>query len=235
VKSNKEFDIEAPADVNGVPGDGDFPGLNSNGEENDRLTMRDVILAKVGRRVRARNVQTGHFRNLYEPSVAGLTVHALRGWVSADVKVGSAPRFRFLNTHLEAFGSPKIRAAQAKELVAKHGPGSPRTRLPVVLIGDLNSDDDTVADGNRLAYKALERAGYVERSTGNPLSCCLKTSILTDNFGSVTDFNHQVDHVLTDRPGRVKLVSSSVTGRSPVNGFWDSDHAGVFSKLRIRR
>jgi hypothetical protein len=24
-----------------------------------------------------------------------------------------------------------------------------------------------------------------------------------------------------------------VTGRQPVNGFWDSDHAGVFSSLEI--
>jgi endonuclease/exonuclease/phosphatase family metal-dependent hydrolase len=234
VKSNQEFDFEAPADVNGVPGDGDFPGVNSNGEENDRLTMRDVILAKVGKRIRIRHVRTGHYRHLFAPSVAGLTVHVLRGWVSADVKVGSAPRIRLVNTHLEAFGSPKIRAAQAKELVAKHGPASPRGRLPVVLIGDLNSDDNTVSDGDRLAYKTLRKAGYVERSTGNPLSCCLDTSILTDNFGSVSDFDHQVDHVLTDRPGRVKLVKSAVTGRSPVNGYWDSDHAGVFSKLRIR-
>jgi len=32
----------------------------------------------------------------------------------------------------------------------------------------------------------------------------------------------------------VKLVNSSVTGRHPVNGFWDSDHAGLFSTLRLR-
>jgi hypothetical protein len=24
-----------------------------------------------------------------------------------------------------------------------------------------------------------------------------------------------------------------VTGRQPVNGFWDSDHAGLFSALRF--
>jgi len=28
-------------------------------------------------------------------------------------------------------------------------------------------------------------------------------------------------------------VSSSVTGLKPVNGFWDSDHAGLFSVLTL--
>ena len=39
---------------------------------------------------------------------------------------------------------------------------------------------------------------------------------------------------MTNKPKKVKLVSSTVTGRRPVNGFWDSDHAGLWSLLRIR-
>jgi len=39
--------------------------------------------------------------------------------------------------------------------------------------------------------------------------------------------------VMTRDPKDVKLKSSSVTGRQPVNGFWDSDHAGLFSALRF--
>jgi hypothetical protein len=37
--------------------------------------------------------------------------------------------------------------------------------------------------------------------------------------------------VLTNAPNEVRLVSSSVTGRQPVNGSWDSDHAGLVSTL----
>jgi len=33
----------------------------------------------------------------------------------------------------------------------------------------------------------------------------------------------------------VFLRHSEVTGLEPVNGFWNSDHAGVFSRLRLRR
>jgi Endonuclease/Exonuclease/phosphatase family len=225
-----EFDFEAPADYNGVPGDGDLPGLNDDGEINGRLTMRDVILAKTGGNVKTQNAAGGHFDTLYSPVISGIPVTVERGWTQVDARVRGSDWFRFVNTHLEAFGDPAIREAQAKELVA---PGGPATGdLPVILVGDLNSDDDTVQGGDRLAYQALLDAGFTERSTASPLSCCLDTDILTDNLGSVSDFDHQVDHVMTSEPG-VRLLSSSVTGREPVNGYWDSDHAGVFSELQI--
>jgi len=75
-----------------------------------------------------------------------------------------------------------------------------------------------------------------ERSTDEPLSCCLKSSLLAVGAGgSVADFDHQVDHVMTRDPKQVKLKASYVTGRQPLNGFWDSDHAGLFSALRFKR
>lgn len=228
VFTEPEFDFEAPADYDGNPATGTL-GADKNG----RLTMRDVILAREGHGVKVNRAFGGHFRTLYSPTVAGLvTVQVLRGWTAADVKVRGSGDFRFVNTHLEAFGDPTIREAQAKELIE---PGGPATGpLPVVLVGDLNSDDDTVTGGDRLAYNALTAGGFSERSTANPLSCCLNTSIITADRGSVSEFDHQVDHVLTNDP-RIALVSSSVTGRAPVNGYWDSDHAGLFSLLNIRR
>src|SRR5215203_2611677 len=44
----QEFDLEAPADENGVAGDGPAEQGIANAEINGRLTMRDVILAKRG-------------------------------------------------------------------------------------------------------------------------------------------------------------------------------------------
>jgi hypothetical protein len=38
---------------------------------------------------------------------------------------------------------------------------------------------------------------------------------------------------MTNAPKMVKLLSSVITGLTPVNGFWDSDHAGVLSVLRL--
>jgi endonuclease/exonuclease/phosphatase family metal-dependent hydrolase len=231
VVSQDEFDFEAPADEDGNPATGPF-GADVNG----RLTMRDVILARRGAGVQTANPNAGHFANLLPVSILTATVPVTRGWVSTDARVRGSHWFRFVNTHLEAFDPaalvPSFRAKQAAELVAPGGPAT--SSLPVVLVGDLNSDDDTVAPGDQQAYRTLLEAGMVERSAGSPLGCCLNSSLLAEGAGgSVADFDHQVDHVMTRDPSEIGLQSSAVTGLLPVNGFWDSDHAGLFSALRF--
>jgi endonuclease/exonuclease/phosphatase family metal-dependent hydrolase len=160
-------------------------------------------------------------------------VLVVRGWTATDARVRGSEPFRFVNTHLEAF-EPNYRAAQAGELVAPSGPAT--SDLPVVLVGDLNSDDDTVTGDDTLAYELLLAAGMVPISTAEPLSCCLNSSFLGDaDPEDITDFDHQVDHIMTRDPYNVFLRHSEVTGLEPVNGFWNSDHAGVFSALMLRR
>lgn len=228
----EEFEIEAPADANGIAGDGPGGEL-ANAEVMGQVTMRDVILVRHGAGIRTWNEQGGSFATLLQLTIAGRPLAVARGWTATDVKVRGSHAFRFVNTHLEAF-HPLIREAQAKELVAPGGPAT--SELPVVLVGDINSDDDTVAAADRLAYQALLAAGMVSRSTNEPLSCCLESSLLAVGAGGdVSDFDHQVDHVLTRDPAVIALQSSLVTGLLPVNGFWSSDHAGVFSTLRFER
>ncbi len=228
VISQDEFDLEAPADEDEDPETGPL-GADING----RLTMRDVILARRGAGVQTWNEQGGNFKTLLTVPIlnetASLTIK--RGWTATDAKVRGSHAFRFVNTHLEAF-NPLIREAQAKELVAPGGPAT--SELPVVLLGDLNSDDDTVEGADRLAYEALLKAGMVERSTADPDSCCLEKSLLGEFAGgNEDDFDHQVDHIMTRDPEAVTLQSSAVSGIQPVNSFWNSDHAGVFSALRF--
>jgi endonuclease/exonuclease/phosphatase family metal-dependent hydrolase len=228
-----EFDFEAPANENQISGDGPFPIVNA--ELNGRLTMRDVILERVGVDVgvEVSNPQIGHFQNLLVLSVLGSPVTVTRGWTAVDAQVRGSHSFRFVNTHLEAFDPrtehPSIRAKQAGELIAPGGPAD--SNLPVVLLGDLNSDDDTVVPDDQQAYRVLLDGGFVERSTGDPLSCCISSYDLTT--GTASEFDHQVDHVMTGTPS-VDLVASAVTGRTMQNGYWDSDHAGIFSALRMR-
>jgi endonuclease/exonuclease/phosphatase family metal-dependent hydrolase len=233
---NPEFDFEAPADENGVPGDGPN-SLIPNAEINGRLTMRDVILAKVGKEVKVSNPEMGHFKSLYSVEISGAKVTVTRGWASVDATVNGSTPFHFVDTHLESFDPqtvvPSIRALQAAELAAPAGPLS--NKLPTILVGDLNSDTKTaVQPGDGQAYETLVKAGMRERSTYKPLGCCLATPLLpVSGGGSVSQLDHKVDHIMTRDPKQVKLVNSSVTGRSPVNGFWDSDHAGLFSTLKI--
>jgi hypothetical protein len=221
-----EFDLEAPGDEDGNPETGPL-GADING----RLTMRDVILARRGAGVDTKNAQSANFvTNLVVP-VAGVPVTVKRGWTATDARVRGSGWFRFVNTHLEAF-QPLVRQAQAAELVAPTGPAT--SDLPVVLLGDLNSDDDTVEGADKLAYETLLAAGMVERSTDDPLSCCLKSSLLeVGKGGSEADFDHQVDHIMTRDPEVVTLEDSEVSGIQPVNGYWNSDHAGLFSALRF--
>jgi endonuclease/exonuclease/phosphatase family metal-dependent hydrolase len=227
-----EFDLEAPADENEVAGDGPNPAI-ANAEINGRLTMRDVILARTSGGVQTKNPQSANFATNFEVEVVGVPLTIKRGWTAVDAKVRGTGWFRFVNTHLEAF-QPLVRQAQAAELVAPTGPAT--SELPVVLVGDLNSDDDTVIGADRLAYETLLAAGMVERSTNNPLSCCLDSSLLqVGKGGSEADFDHQVDHIMTRDPSQVTLQSSAVSGIQPVNGYWNSDHAGLFSALRIHR
>jgi endonuclease/exonuclease/phosphatase family metal-dependent hydrolase len=227
-----EFDLEAPADENEVAGDGPNPAI-ADAEINGRLTMRDVILARTSGGVHTKNPQSANFATNFEVKVVGVPLTVKRGWTAVDAKVRGTGWFRFVNTHLEAF-HPLVRQAQAAELVAPTGPAT--SELPVVLVGDLNSDDDTVKPEDRLAYETLLAAGMVNRSTDDPLSCCLNSSLLeVGKGGSEADFDHQVDHILTRDPETVTLVDSEVSGIEPVNGFWNSDHAGVFSALKFHR
>ncbi|HVW47278.1 MAG TPA: hypothetical protein VHA76_09510 [Solirubrobacterales bacterium] len=231
-----EFDFEAPADENGVPGDGPN-ALIANAEINGRLTMRDVILAKVGGEVKTSHPTKGHFKSLYSEEISGAKVVVTRGWAAVDATVNGSTPFRFVDTHLESFDPqtvvPSIRARQAAELVAPDGPAT--SKLPVILVGDMNSDTKTaVQPGDGQAYETLVKAGMRERSTYQPLGCCLDTALLpVADGGSASQFDHKVDHIMTRDPQQVKLVKSSVTGRKPANGFWDSDHAGLFSELKI--
>jgi endonuclease/exonuclease/phosphatase family metal-dependent hydrolase len=239
-----EFDFQIYANTDGNESTGSPFGCEIEG----RLTMRDAILARVGTRVKTSNAVGGHFNTLQQVTPGGVPTDITRGWTRVDAKVGDAPKFRFVNTHLEAFdnrasnhtnqntdvGNGRVREAQAKELIA---PGGPATgSLPVVLVGDLNSDTRTpLKPGDQLADGALLRAGFKERSTYNPLGCCLNSSLITeDGGGSVSDFDHKVDHVMTNDPTQIGLFGSSITGRLPVNGFWDSDHAGVSSVLNFK-
>jgi endonuclease/exonuclease/phosphatase family metal-dependent hydrolase len=236
-----EFDFELPVNDNGQGS-----GL-SGADHNERLTMRDAILVRKGVGVKFNHPTTGTYNTLLRETLAGgvRTVDVTRGWTAIDVKTRGRS-FHFVNTHLEAFdsqgnnqtnqgtslGKGDIRAAQATQLV---GPGgAANSKRPVILLGDMNSDDDTVANnGDRNAYNALLAGGFTERSTANPLGCCLNDPFLVGGPNSINDFDHQVDHVLANK-NKIKFVKGFVDGRAPVNGLFPSDHAALTSVLKIK-
>lgn len=236
---NEEFDFETPVNDTGDPDAG-----MAGADRNARLTMRDVILVKQNAGVKVRRPQQGTFPTLLRVNVAGFPIDVTRGWTSLEAKVRGSKWFKFVNLHHEAFdssgsnptnlgtnvGRGEIRQAQAQSLVA---PGGPATgSMPVVLVGDLNSDDDTVQqNGDQLAYNAYIAGGFRPVDTSNPMSCCLSDPNLVG--GSIADFDHHIDHVLTNSK-QVQFRKGYVMGRAPVNGLYPSDHAGVTSVLRVK-
>ena len=242
-----EFDFEVYVNQDGNEQTA-APGCPLGSELNGRLTMRDVILVK-RRGVRTSGAQGAAFDTLLQVRPGGVPVNITRGWTRVVARISGVGRFNFVNTHLEAFdnqasnntndgetvGNGEVRQAQARELVARDGPA--RSKLRTILLGDLNSDVRTeVRPGDSLAYRALLAARFVERSTFRIMSCCLNTSLMpVSGGGQFSDFDHIVDHVMTNKPRKVRFRRGAVTGRQPVNGFWNSDHAGLYSLLNLRR
>ena len=116
----KEADIEAPTRDYDV-----------------RLTMRDAILVKrKNNGVKVLRKRSKQFKADVAVPTQGGTFTSDRGWTYVDASLAGR-KFRFLNTHLEAFlEDPRVK--QAKELVASGGPA--RSKNPVIIVGDLNSD-----------------------------------------------------------------------------------------------
>lgn len=243
--SQDEFDQELPADRDGSDDTNEFI---CGADEDGRLTMRDVILAKDGGKVKVSNPEMGQFENTYDVVLGGVVpVSVDRGWVSVDAKVKGdrrtkAARFHFVNSHLEAFGDPKIREAQARELFEKGGPL--RTKQQLVFVGDINSGSkkDRIGSpfpgdpGDPLAYNALV-GDFGLFNLGARQSCCYPDPDLRSQAIGDYRFDHTVDHVMV-KP-KVKQTDAYITGDDPrvttAEGLVSSDHGGVVSELRLTK
>jgi hypothetical protein len=222
-----EFDFEAPTDYDGDPNTGLF-----GGEVMARLTVRDVILVNRDSKVhtKLKNPQSGTYQNLFTPTVSGIAVPITHGWTAGDVTVSKRigqkkvkAKFRFVNSQFESLNEPSIRAKQAQELLE-----GPAARKRTIILGSFYSNVPGVMAGDEQAYQTLLDGGFRERSIDQP-SCCV--NLFTS---PPSEFDHQVDHVMTNMGRKAKLLASEVTGREQRNGIYDSPHAGIFSKLKVK-
>jgi endonuclease/exonuclease/phosphatase family metal-dependent hydrolase len=234
--SQDEFDQELPADRDGSDATNDFI---CGADEDGRLTMRDVILVRNDKDIQVSNPQGGHFSNLYEVVLGGaIPIDVERGWVSVDATVKKSS-FHFVNTHLEAFGDPAIREAQARELFAPGGPLV--TDQQLVFVGDINSGGPAdrvgtgfTTPGDEGAYNALT-GDFGLTNLGTRQTCCYP-DVFRSAIGDYR-FDHTVDHVMT-KPA-VNQIQAYVIGADPnvtgPGGVVASDHGGLVSKLKLSR
>jgi endonuclease/exonuclease/phosphatase family metal-dependent hydrolase len=238
VSVNWLSDVEAPA----------FSGpLNAMQNPRDvRLTMRDVILKRVGSDLDILDHHEKKYRHGLKVTIAGKTMNFQRGYNWVDVQRGTH-KFRFINTHLEAFSSD-MAYQQVGEML--RGPGdADRT---TIIVCDCNSDplNNTVKSappvGDTLPHSApywlvTGKTDFTDTWLQWRPGPAGFTSGLSEpvNDSTPAGFDHRIDMVFarTGDGRRLKVVGGAVTGRSlsdrdPVTGLWPSDHAGVVMRLR---
>lgn len=228
-------DVEAPS----------FPGDISTAFGPDardvRMTMRDVILKRLGSRLEVIDEGQKKYAVNLPVDILGRQLDFGRGynWVDVDTRRGG---FRFINTHLEAFSSD-IAYAQASELLAV-----PANREgDTVLVCDCNSDplDNTIKDHDSLPHKApyelLTGSGFTDMWVALDTDDPGWTAGLSETVDDETpeDIDHRIDLVLarsTDGspvwPDKGEITGDDPEDRDELTGLWPSDHAGVVVRLR---
>lgn len=209
----------------------DFRLPSATGHE-IRAKDSDAILARAD--IAVTNPRATSFdanANIHLGGPSGPPVTAVRTWTSVDADVrGQA--LRFVNTHLETGDFPEVQLTQASELVAHLADCS----LPVVLLGDFNSEpDDRTA-----AHRVLSDAGFEDVwQLVNPLDAGPTCCHAEDLRNPVSELGERIDLIFI-RDGvdaSIEAVNAELVGCDPQgrtsSGLWPSDHAGVAATLRI--
>ena len=241
----KAVSVNTLSDVEGPAYEGRFGGQDFANQRDVRLTMRDVILVRKGGA--ASYVKDSAKERVYETNmppivVAGNSIEFVRGFQWAQMTAGGE-KFRFINTHLEAFSSD-VAFAQAQQMVEKAG----SYRGTTIITCDCNSDPalETIKPGETkrhwAPYFLIKRQGdfndtweqWADPSDGF-------TSGLSETVDDETaaGFDHRIDMVFarTGSGGKLQVLSGAVTGTDladrNADGLWPSDHAGVVMKLQL--
>lgn len=195
-----------------------------------RLQDRDAMLARTDlapSEFSVSNAQMGVYQAefvLGNPLLGQIPVP--RGWMTADVQVGSAA-FRFANTHLESPPAPTdIQVAQAQELVQILATAT----TPVILYGDFNANAEP-GYNHFPTTDLIVSAGFVDAWHAlRPFEAGLTWPLHgEDPYTSQSKPNQRMDLVYTRGVGAEKTYRIGL----PVQGIWPSDHAGVVAAVSM--
>jgi endonuclease/exonuclease/phosphatase family metal-dependent hydrolase len=199
------------------------------------LQMSDLILARTDLPtawLKLSNKQFGQYQAKVSFTLPDGTVMDIpRQWAAVDVKI-RGKSFRFITTHLESLEPPllpvNVRYIQAMELVA----GPANTGLPVIVVGDFNSETGTPDDAAWLLIQNGFFDTWSEAYPGDPGYTCCHPHDLGDP-GSILE--KQIDLVFAR--GEFTVIEAGLVGDEPsdmtASGLWPSDHAGVVDTVLI--
>jgi endonuclease/exonuclease/phosphatase family metal-dependent hydrolase len=205
------FDFEAPV----------VDPASPIGFSDVRMTDHGVVLARAD--VQTEDGQGVVYDELFPVSVLGQDLPVKRGFASARVKY-RGEWLRFVSTHLEAFDAD-VRVKQAIQLRdALAG-----EQLPVVLVGDLNSQPGS--EGEAVLAAAGFQDTWAALEDGAPgLTCCFLEALAVP--APPARLETRIDYVLTRGPIQPRDIT--ILGNDEqVSGLWPSDHAGVSAVLRL--
>ena len=192
-----------------------------------RLVDSDVVLARTDLSIaqfKLENVQKGNFAAALVVPIAGSNVAFPNGWIAMDAKL-RGKTYRFVTTHLNSV-SP-VQAAQTSELLS----GSLNTDLPVILVGDFNSDAHTPSFTSGPAYGMLVGAGFLDVwSVLHPSDPGLTWPLFGEDppFGPTT-LIERIDLALTKGSG-IQATDIVRTGTTPP---FASDHVGLVADFTL--
>jgi endonuclease/exonuclease/phosphatase family metal-dependent hydrolase len=193
-----------------------------------RMTDREVILARSG--VQIGTVRESQFQAKVPINVGGIPIEIPRAWASVEATVAGRT-VQFISTHLERGAVEPIQRFQAGELLQI----AAAETLPVILVGDFNSDADgkstqTYSDITGAGFADLwDMLGYTDDGlTGSQLESLTNTpSALTKRVDLI--FTRGADGLF---PVRATVVGDEERDRT-ASGMWPSDHAGVVGVFRF--
>jgi endonuclease/exonuclease/phosphatase family metal-dependent hydrolase len=227
VSTSQEWDVEMPM----------FSLETESGIDDVRQTDREAILVRTDLlpgQLRVSHPQSGNFTNLLQFPDLGLSM--TRGWCSVDVCF-RGENFRYICAHIEEETSPDIQVAQAKELLA----GPVRTCLPVVLVGDFNSDPlhRDRPKGQPTAYPKIIAAGFWDTwALLHPFHPAGGLTWGHDEFLAFPNvaFDRRIDFVFFRGFGIIPVKAEPIDislGRT-APPLWASDHAALAAELFIK-
>lgn len=192
-----------------------------------RLLDRDVILVRKGYRIKINKRMAKHFKTNLIVQIAGQQIEILRGWSSIDIQL-EGQSIRMINTHLDT--NSDIQIYQANEILE----GPAKTKLPLIVTGDLNSN---AHNNDTPTYRSFIEVGFQDawEESGNGIgnTCCQDPDLL-NNASNLTS---RIDFILFKNGWesiQAETVGDKPSSRS-YSGLWPSDHAGVFSKLQLKK
>ena len=220
VSTANEIDVELP-----------MMNMQTGTIDDVRLNDREAILVRADLppgQFRVSHPQSGNYANV----IPALGLFVERGWCSVDVSIHGRD-FRCLCTHLEEETAPQLQALQVQELLA----GPAKTSLPVILLGDFNTDP-LHRDGS-FAYDLMPAAGFGDAwAKTHPRTPTLGLTWGHDEYlaDPTTLFDRRIDLVFYRGKGLVPTDAAVVnltTGlmRPPL---WASDHAAVVAEFMLK-